>query len=448
MKTYLIFLAQSHPNFRKAELESLADLHNIKVDLSNHDERHPFMTVQLENDNEAINLINRSILAKGIYELWGHGDTIEKMHLDVKCNYETLRVPYMQTSFKFDIIPYQGGKKTREQQIAMIEQCTYLAFKGPIKMKNPDETFAIFENYLLGEDLKPLEMPDHCWFARQVQLSARSRGIIEKYEIRKRPYYGTTTFDAELSLVTCNMAQVIPKTIVYDPFVGTGSFLVGAAEFGAWTMGNDIDFRTLKGKGKGKSLKDNFKYYKTPLQFIDTLCMDFTNNAIRSNLTLDTIISDPPYGVREGLKVCGVANPEKYVGRENIVIEGELAFLRKDYIQPKKPYSLDLILDNLLEFAATRLPVNGRLCFWMPVANDEDIPTLIPQHENLEMVHELVQEFSRWSRRLLVYVKRDENYKGQTITKEERTGSNNFRVRYFNSFSKASKDLPEDTKLG
>lgn len=268
-------------------------------------------------------------------------------------------------------------------------------------------------------------------------MSARSRGVVEKYDIKKRPYFGTTSFDAELSLFACNMAQVRPGELIYDPFVGTGSFLVASAEFGGVTIGSDIDFLTLKGKGPKRRLKDNFDYYKDPLQFTDVLCMDFTNNAFRKDLTFGAIVCDPPYGVREGVKVCGTTDNK--LGRETIVIDGQLAYLRRDYIQPKKTYSLDLLLDDLLQFSAERLQFGSRLCFWMPIANDEDIPTMIPQHEQLELIYELVQDFHKWSRRLLVYVKREDSYKGQTLRSEHREGINNFRERYFNKFSKASR---------
>jgi tRNA (guanine10-N2)-methyltransferase len=437
MKEYLIFLAQSHPAFRKAELESLADLHNIKADFSNHNEEHPFMIVQLENDEEAYQLIDRAILSKSIYELWGHGSIMEELHTDVKKKVDQLKERYIDSSFKFENLTFQGGKKSREQQVAIFDQFRYLEFTGKIKLKNPDQVYTILEQYSLGANLQPLDTPDHIWFGRQVNISARSRGAVEKYDIKKRPYFGTTSFDAELSLFTCNMGQVKKSDLIYDPFVGTGSFLVTAAEFGGITIGSDIDFLTLKGKGPKRRLKSNFDYYKKPLQFTDVLCMDFTNNAFRSNLKFGSILCDPPYGVREGVKVCGSNDPRKE-GREKVVIDGQLAFLRRDYIPPKKAYSLDLLLDDLLHFASERLDVGSRLCFWMPVANDEDIPTMIPQHEDFELIYELVQDFHKWSRRLLVYLKRDDDYKGITLTTEDREGVNNFRDRYFHKFSKLS----------
>ena len=50
--------------------------------------------------------------------------------------------------------------------------------------------------------------------------------------------------------VTVNLiascVQVRKGSIVYDPFVGTGSILVGAAHLGAITVGLDIDVRVIR----------------------------------------------------------------------------------------------------------------------------------------------------------------------------------------------------------
>ncbi len=440
MKKYLLYLAQSHPNFRKAELESLADLYGIKVDLSNHNENSPFMIVELENDEQAKKLVKRAVLAKAIYELWGHGDDLEKMHEDVKRNKDKLVGRFRKSRFKFVILQYQGKKKTRKQQTKIMDSFQYLGLEGKIDLENPEEKFTVLETYTIQKsNLEPRPEPDHCWFGRLVQLSVRSDGIVDMYEIAKRPYYGTTTFESELSLVTCNLAQVRDGAFIYDPFVGTGSFLLASAYFGGYVFGSDIDFLTLKGGRPGKknikNLKDDFEYYGTHDKFGDVICMDFTNCALRKDMKIDTIVCDPPYGIREGVKVCGTTNVASAELTKTTLIEGQHAFLRKDYVQPKKSVSLDFMLDDLLQFAADRLPVGGRLCFWMPAANDADIPTLIPQHQRLELIHTLVQQFNKWSRRLLVYVKRDEHYNGKTVTREERAHKNNFRERYFSQFS-------------
>ncbi|CUM64248.1 uncharacterized protein PRCAT00001845001 [Priceomyces carsonii] len=433
MKEYLIHLAQAYPKFRKAELESLADLYNIKLDLSHHNERNPFMIVNLESDEEASCLIDRAVLSKGIYELWGQGTTLEELHEDVKIRSTNYAREYENKSFKFEFIGYKG-KKNKKEKVKIIETFSYLGFKGPIKMTHPDEIYSVLEEYEVSGQDKATE-PIKMWFGRRIKLSARSLNILDTYDLRVRKYIGTTSFEAELSLVSCNIGQVGPGKVVYDPFTGTGSFLVSAAHYGAITMGSDIDVRALKGKGPECSIYGNLKQYGISLNFLDLLAMDFTNNAIRKTFKIDSIICDPPYGVREGLKVCGTRDPQKAIEREQVIINGEKAHLRRDFIAPKKPYELADLLQDLLSFAAERLPINGRLAFWMPTANDNYKVNQVPQHENLELLYNLEQEFNKWSRRLLVYVKRDISFQGETRNGLKEVHTKSFRERYFKSFN-------------
>lgn len=437
MKEYLIYFAQAYPNFRRAEIESLASLYNIEIDLSHHDEKNPFLIVKLDNDDQARKIMERSILGRGIYELWGHGKDLQELHENVKSTSSEKFQDFKTSSFKFNFIGYMG-KRSNKKKFEIIESFSYLGFEGPIRMKNPEAEFTVLEEYFVsGKELATT--PEYMWFGRQIQLSARTENILDKYDLKRRKYIGTTSFDAELALVSCNIGQVGPGKITYDPFTGTGSFLVAAANFGGLPIGSDIDVRILRGKNDQCNIKSNFKQYGTTGNFLDILTMDFTNNAFASHLPIDCIVCDPPYGVREGLKVCGAKDPEKAAGRENVVIDGEMAHLRRDFIQPKKPYELANLLDDLLNFAADRLPINGRLAFWMPTANDDFEINQIPQHEKLELIYNLEQQFNKWSRRLLVYVKRDGSYKGQTKNGLKTQNIKNFRERYFNGFNEKSR---------
>ncbi|CAK9439087.1 uncharacterized protein LODBEIA_P33110 [Lodderomyces beijingensis] len=438
MKSYLILFAQAHPNFRIAELDALAELVNVKLDLSQHDETRPYLEVQLPDDDSARRLISRAVLTRGIYELWGQGATYEELHASIKETSAERFDVYKKCSFKFTFESFKGSRD-HKSQVKTIESFSYLDFEGPINLKAPDETFTVLEEYeVSGQD--KADQPKQLWFGRLIQLSERVRnGLVERYDLKKRKYIGTTSFDAELSLVTCNLAHVLPDQIVYDPFAGTGSFLVAAAGYGALTIGSDIDGRTLSGNGSKRNVRFNFKDYGTLTNFIDVITMDFTHNALRKNFQIDSIICDPPYGVREGLRVLGAKNEEKAAGREHNIVDGTIAHLRRDFMHPKKPYELSSLLDDLLSFASDRLPVGGRLAFWMPTANDDFKVTLIPQHKCLELLYNLEQDFNKWSRRLLVYVKRDESYIGETRSGLKEMNIRNFRERYFHGFSENSR---------
>ena len=105
------------------------------------------------------------------------------------------------------------------------------------------------------------------------------------------------------------------------------------------------------------------------------------------------------------------------------------------------------MLDDILDFAARTLVDGGRIAFWMPSANEnelcEEVPTVIPTHGLLELKHECIQRFNKWSRRLLVYERlrgpfeigtaKDKTSPGGDQVEIGRTADelNPFRKRYF-----------------
>lgn len=69
--------------------------------------------------------------------------------------------------------------------------------------------------------------------------------MIQKLSLKTRKFIGTTSMDPQLSLIMANQAQVKNGDIILDPFVGTGSLLVAASQFGGFIMGTDIDYMML-----------------------------------------------------------------------------------------------------------------------------------------------------------------------------------------------------------
>jgi len=201
-------------------------------------------------------------------------------------------------------------------------------FKGPIKMTDADHIFIIFEDYVLHQASTVHQRPElkQVYLGRHLANSARD--VVSKYNLKKRRYISTTSMDAELSLVTANMALAGTGKLFYDPFVGTGSFLVACAHFGATVFGSDIDGRSIRGKDRGVGLLSNFEQYELKRCFGDSWVADLTNTPIRHRRGgwIDGIVCDPPYGVREGLKVLGGKDTTK--GKQPVVLEdGKLAHL-------------------------------------------------------------------------------------------------------------------------
>jgi tRNA (guanine10-N2)-methyltransferase len=204
------------------------------------------------------------------------------------------------------------------EQRNLIESFHFLGFDGPIKMKNAEQEFCISEEWDLGSAALGISEPQSIYLGRYLGGSARD--IITKYDLKKRKYISTTSMDAELALVTANITLAAPGKLFYDPFVGTGSFPVACAHFGALAYGSDIDGRSIRGKGK-TNLFANFIQYGLTQQFGDSFVADLTNTPLRAARLFDGIVCDPPYGVREGLKVLGSRDPTK--GKEPVFRDGK-----------------------------------------------------------------------------------------------------------------------------
>jgi len=254
-------------------------------------------------------------LSKGIYELWGYGTDYQEVHAEVKRRTSDQWPLYATSSFRFVVDVYQGKRSAREQK-HLVESFSYLGFEGPILMNGAEQTFCIFEDYDWG-----VSTPKQIYFGRMVGGSQRD--AINTYSLKKRNYISTTSMDSELALVTANITLAAPGKLFYDPFVGTGSFPIACSHFGAVTMGSDLDGRMVRGKS-GRNIITNFQQYGLLERYLDSFISDLTFCPLREARILDGIICDPPYGVREGLKVLGTKDGS---GKEAIYINGEAAHL-------------------------------------------------------------------------------------------------------------------------
>ena len=457
---YLVRLSHSHETFRKPELESIASLLNISLSISDYRPTSPFCTIRFNSKSEtdgqsrqqqddiARKFVSNSILSKSIYELYATGTTYDELHRNVRNLPGSTWTRYKDVSFKFSIDAFCGSR-SMDQQREIVEGFSYLPLEGRIKLKNPEEEFMVFEEWELltpeehsalnsGAEPQqcnrattdetngstttslaslPSRKPRRLFFGRHIADSRRD--LIIKHNLKKRPYISTTSMDAELALVTASLAKARAGALFLDPFTGTGGFMVAAAELGGIVLGADIDGRSFRGKGKGleKGVGANFKRYGLEGVFGDCVSADLTNSPFRlpgkpaekSARWLDGIICDPPYGVREGLKVLGRrAHDSNGTNGRTIhdgpyFVDGVPSHTLPGFIAPKRPYSFNRMLSDIMDFAARSLVNGGRLAFWMPCANDADEDFPVPWHGMLELRHSCIQVFNKWSRRLLVY---------------------------------------------
>ena len=144
-----------------------------------------------------------------------------------------------------------------EQEHFRLKFEPYLPFEGPVRMRNPDNTFACVLHYR-----KQIDEIQHLYLGTFVAEGQRKTN--DRYDLKKRHYIGPTSTCAELAFLMSNQIQTQPGSFVWDCFVGTGSILVAASAHGGICLGSDIDQRVLSGLKKGKkagSIRQNFAQY-------------------------------------------------------------------------------------------------------------------------------------------------------------------------------------------
>ncbi|KAM3370538.1 hypothetical protein ACQJBY_011971 [Aegilops geniculata] len=232
-------------DYRRPEVQSLAELFGgpgagdaVEWRMpENHHEDSPFHLVRLPGDERlAAQIANRSLLVKGIFELWGQGATYDELEKAIREYPDERKLPYLTPESSFKIVVDSFGKVISfEEQNEIIKGFTYIPFEGRVNLKKPEHKFFVLEtdDYGSQNGLPPV-VQKTVFFGREV--GAADRHLLPTYQLKSRKYIGPTAMDCEMAFLMANQGLARPGKLVYDPFVGTGSILVAAAHFGAMTM--------------------------------------------------------------------------------------------------------------------------------------------------------------------------------------------------------------------
>ena len=170
-----------------------------------------------------------------------------------------------------------------------------------------------------------------------------------------------------------NQARVGAGTLVLDPFCGSGSLLLSSAHFGAATVGLDISEAELSGGGVERNFAQ--RGLPPPELLLTADAAGLVTGAVlpaalgSRYANFDAIVTDPPYGIMEGLGALYVPLPER--------------------------------VRLLLQIAAARLKCGGRLVFLLPVPANTALPPL-PHMDCLRLEATSRQPISMRMHRLLV----------------------------------------------
>ncbi|XP_023294525.2 tRNA (guanine(10)-N2)-methyltransferase homolog [Lucilia cuprina] len=437
-KKYILWFAQEHVDFRSAEFNSLVKLFNLEYRKISPESLKPFWIVEFPNDETALKFASRSIGLRAIFELWSHGLDFKQYHNNLKDyvqqNMESIK-PYFQPDCSFKITVETYNKHfTQKEKIGKIETMDYLPLEGNVNLKTPQVEWWYIEFWGLDPTQVPDE-PEDVLFGKW--LANGQRHLIKDMSLKTRKFIGNTSMDTQLSLLMANQALIQSGDLVFDPFVGTGSLLVSAAKFGGYVLGADIDFMMLhararpsritqKVREKDESIRANLKQYNCADRYMDVVVADFSNPLWSDRIKFDSIITDPPYGIRESTEKV----ENKIVTKDNT----------RNPDMPHYPstshYSLQHLYKDLLIFSARHLKIGGRLVCWLPYHREDYSDEMIPLHKNLILISNSEQPLTgQTARRLLTYEKTSEPLQHSTdeVVINDGTLALDFRERYFDN---------------
>ncbi|KAF8786357.1 tRNA (guanine(10)-N2)-methyltransferase like protein [Argiope bruennichi] len=429
-RSFLLWYAHDHVHFRLQEFYAITKMLNINFEwIEEPSLNEPFFLINVSSPCDVKKIMSRTVLIRSAYELWARSKTISELHNNLKIIPKSFVEPYCREDVSFRIMVESFGKKmSKEHKVERIDELAFIGFEGPIKLNNPDHSFLLMEYFGTDRNFAP-DSPYDVFFGRWIADGQRT--VCQKINLKTRKFIGNTTMDPLLSLVMANMACIKHGDIVLDPFVGTGGLLIAAAHFGGYVFGTDIDYLMLHGKDKpsrlnqkkrapDESILANMKQYGYESHYLDVIVADAALPLWRCESFFDAIITDPPYGIRESTERIGTEKEYK--------IPEHLAL---NHIPSKVTYSLQEIIEDLLDFSSVYLKLNGRLVYWMPSFNADFDTKQLPCHPCLKLVSYCKQALTGHSSRYLITMEKikenvnasEKGYVPETML--------NFRKKYF-----------------
>merc|ERR1712000_459787 len=136
-----------------------------------------FLIGNVESEEAALHLSQRSIVVLRVLELWTIAETFEKLQEKIE--------------------------------------------------KLAEDRFMIIADHTP----KQLKIAKQWFFGRRIGENCRS--LLHRYTLSTRPFIGTTSMKPILSFLVANQALANKNSIILDPSVGTGSLILSCAHFGA-----------------------------------------------------------------------------------------------------------------------------------------------------------------------------------------------------------------------
>ncbi|XP_049756307.1 tRNA (guanine(10)-N2)-methyltransferase homolog isoform X4 [Elephas maximus indicus] len=416
LNRYLLLMAQEHLEFRLPEIKSLLSLFGGQFTTSQETYgKSPFWILSIPSEDIARNLMKRTVCAKSIFELWGHGRSPEELYRSLK-NYPVEKmIPYLHSDSTYKIKIHTFNKTlTQEEKVKRIDALEFLPFEGKVNLKKPQHVFSILEDYGLNPNCIP-ENPHNIYFGRWIADGQRE--LIESYSVKKRHFIGNTSMDAGLSFIMANHGKVKENDIVFDPFVGTGK----------------ASRKNQKWRGPDENIRANLRQYGLEKYYLDVLVSDASKPCWRKGTYFDAVITDPPYGIREATR---------RTGSQKEIPKG-IDKCPESHVPVSLSYHLSDMFFDLLNFAAETLVLGGRLVYWLPVYTPEYTEEMVPWHPCLQLISNCEQKLSSHTSRRLITMEKVKTFEDRDQYSHLLSdqilpyqGHNSFREKYFSGVTK------------
>lgn len=372
MKRYLFTVTKRNENFVVSDLVSCAKYLNLAFEFENKSLRigeNPntsFIAARLNTDSDALALAHRSTSVRTVSTLLVDGISNEELYQSCQTTEHELHSGTFAA--RVETCNRKLTDTLRKQYIGEVIQNLHITAK--VDLKNPEQMLVIFIDFPEHSEL----IPNHIYVG--VELGEGNSTLPDKFTLKKRVFINKTSMEASIGILSACQALCGPGKIIYDPFSGSGSLLVACAILGSHVIGSDFDLPSMY-HDKDHGIPANFRQYNLQDKLIGIARCDMLKDSLRFIGTLDAIVTDPPYGIRE----------------KQIVIDGKS-------VTPLLP-----LLLKLYSFAAKSLKIGGRLVYWLPCGYDFTENEL-PTHPALKLISNCQQPLqSRYCRCLITLEK-------------------------------------------
>ena len=402
-------------------------------------------------------LLSRSMAIHEIFELYSHGKTYPEMFESLKSSKisESFKTnhynkPSETVSFKVTALNKKLAKD-RARQLEIYKQTfeDHPEIVSKVNLKTPTWEIFYIEQYNNDDTItRDEKVFEYVYFG--AKIGEAQRKLRAKYDLRQRDFLGNTSMEPEVCVFQANLAKISSGDLVYDPFCGSGSNLIAAAHFGAFTIGSDLDYNIIHSRGKSSKMGMGWRNQKTSLKtqmvkyglttHLGTFRTDFSQTGFyQKEESINAIVCDPPYGVREPTKKVGkkdeteswhekiakVVENEEYQGDLTNV---DIMDLRMHYPQ-KVEYRMEDLFKDLVKFGARNLKIGGRLTFWLPV-DLRDLTGHSITHPDMTVIARCIDPFGDKTGRELWVLEKVKHFSGENAVFESRfykDQTNNFR---------------------